>query len=51
LSDVWFAKLLNDGVIERQDRATGYNLTTVRLGLFKALFKAGTSPAMTREQA
>ena len=37
LSDVSFAKLLNDGVVERQDRASGYNLTTVRLACFKHL--------------
>jgi hypothetical protein len=37
LSDVSFAKLLNDGVIERQDRATGYDLTKVRLKCFAHL--------------
>jgi hypothetical protein len=37
LSDVSFAKLLNDGIIERQDRATGYDLTKVRLKCFAHL--------------
>jgi hypothetical protein len=37
LSEVSFAKLLNDGIIERQDRATGYDLTKVRLKCFAHL--------------
>jgi hypothetical protein len=37
LSDVSFGKLLNSGVIERQDRATGYDLTKVRLKCFAHL--------------
>jgi phage terminase Nu1 subunit (DNA packaging protein) len=37
LSNVSFAKLLNDGVVERQDRTVGYDLTVVRLACFKHL--------------
>jgi phage terminase Nu1 subunit (DNA packaging protein) len=37
LSNVSFAKLLNDGVVERQVRTVGYDLTVVRLACFKHL--------------
>jgi hypothetical protein len=37
LGNTAFATLLNDGIVERQDRATGYNLTTVRLKCFAHL--------------
>jgi phage terminase Nu1 subunit (DNA packaging protein) len=37
LSDVSFGKLINIGVIERQDRVTGYDLTKVRLKCFAHL--------------
>jgi phage terminase Nu1 subunit (DNA packaging protein) len=37
LSNVSFARLLNSGVVERQDRTVGYDLTVVRLACFKHL--------------